>query len=306
MVRISIKNVIFALCFLTDSMKHLIVTIITLSALFSACTGKQDPTEQISLMEASRQELATALEERDQLLCLVKEISVSMDQIRHLENIMTVSGTHAKENPSQRTRILSDISSLKRTLKQRREQLAQLETRLEDSSLYTDELKSTVKVLYNQIDTQTREIENLRGQLTMANARIDSLNNAVDSLNTTVATINDNLDMANAASIRLEDELNTCYYIVTSKSELKKHQILETGFLRKSKLLKGDFDKGFFVIGDKRNMHTIELNSDKARVHTNHPEDSYAIRKENNKKILVILDPEKFWSLTNYLVIQTD
>ncbi len=306
MVRISIKNVIFALCFLTDSMKHLIVTIITLSALFSACTGKQDPTEQISLMEASRQELATALEERDQLLCLVKEISVSMDQIGHLENIMTVSGTHAKENPSQRTRILSDISSLKRTLKQRREQLAQLETRLEESSLYTDELKSTVKVLYNQIDTQTREIENLRGQLTMANARIDSLNNAVDSLNTTVATINDNLDMANAASIRLEDELNTCYYIVTSKSELKKHQILETGFLRKSKLLKGDFDKGFFVIGDKRNMHTIELNSDKARVHTNHPEDSYAIRKENNKKILVILDPEKFWSLTNYLVIQTD
>ena len=306
MVRISIKNVIFALCFLTDSMKHLIVTIITLSALFSACTGKQDPTEQISLMEASRQELATALEERDQLLCLVKEISVSMDQIRHLENIMTVSGTHAKENPSQRTRILSDISSLKRTLKQRREQLAQLETRLEESSLYTDELKSTVKVLYNQIDTQTREIENLRGQLTMANARIDSLNNAVDSLNTTVATINDNLDMANAASIRLEDELNTCYYIVTSKSELKKHQILETGFLRKSKLLKGDFDKGFFVIGDKRNMHTIELKSDKARVHTNHPEDSYAIRKENNKKILVILDPEKFWSLTNYLVIQTD
>lgn len=294
------------MCFLTDSMKHLIVTIITLSALFSACTGKQDPTEQISLMEASRQELATALEERDQLLCLVKEISVSMDQIRHLENIMTVSGTHANENPSQRTRILSDISSLKRTLKQRREQLAQLETRLEESSLYTDELKSTVKVLYNQIDTQTREIENLRGQLTMANARIDSLNNAVDSLNTTVATINDNLDMANAASIRLEDELNTCYYIVTSKSELKKHQILETGFLRKSKLLKGDFDKGFFVIGDKRNMHTIELNSDKARVHTNHPEDSYAIRKENNKKILVILDPEKFWSLTNYLVIQTD
>ena len=282
-------------------MKHLIVTIITLSALFSACGGKQDPTEQISLMEASRQELATALEERDQLLCLVKEISVSMDQIRNLENIMTVTGTHAKENPSQRTRILSDISSLKRTLKQRREQLAQLETRLEESSLYTDELKSTVKVLYNQIDTQTREIENLRGQLTMANARIDSLNNAVDSLNTTMATINDNLDMANAASTRLEDELNTCYYIVASKSELKNHQILETGFLRK-----GDFDKGFFLIGDKRNMHTLELNSAKARVYTNHPEDSYTIKEDNHKKILVILNPDKFWSLTNYLVIQTD
>ena len=288
-------------------MKYLIVSTIIFSALLSSCdNNKQDPTEQLSLMEASRQELATALEERDQLLSLVKEISVSMDQIKHLENVMSVAGANAKENPSQRTRILSDISSLKQTLRQRREQLSQLEAKLEESSLYTDELKGTVKLLYKPIDTQSREIETLRGQLTKANETIDSLNNAVDSLNSTVASINDNLDMAQAASTRLENELNTCYYVIASKSELKKHQILETGFLRKSKLMKGDFDRGFFVAGDKRDLRSLPLYSDKARIHTNHPEGSYKIVENDRQKTLTILDPDKFWSLTNYLVIETD
>lgn len=287
-------------------MKPLIVIAITFSAIISSCSTKQDNTEQLSLMEASRQELATAVEERDQLLLLVKEISVSMDQIKHLEKVMTVSGTHAKENPSQRTRILSDISSMKHTLKQRREQLAQIEAKFEESTLYTDELKSTIKVLYTQIDTQTREIELLRNQLTRANEKIDSLNITVDSLNSTVANIHDDLDMAKMTSAQLENELNTCYYIIAPLSKLKKHQILETGFLRKSKLMLGDFDKGSFVIGDKRNMHTLELHSNKVRIHTNHPQDSYKITDNNGEKILEILIPEKFWSLGNYLVIQTD
>lgn len=288
-------------------MKSLIVTTITLSALFISCNNnKQEPVEQLSLMEASRQELATAVEERDQLLLLVKDIAVSMEQIKHLENVMSVSGAHAKENPSQRTRILSDISSMKHTLRQRREQLAQLEAKFEESNLYTDELKGTIKLLYSQIDTQAKEVETLRGQLTRANATIDSLNSAVDSLNTAVANIHDDLDMANAASVRLEDELNTCYYIVAPKTKLKEHQILETGFLRKSKLLLGDFDRGSFVIGDKRNLHKMGLHSNKARVHTNHPKDSYQIIDENGEKTLVILIPDKFWSLSNYLVIQTD
>jgi len=288
-------------------MKSLIVSTIILSTLFSSCgNDRQDPTEQLSLMEASRQELATALEERDQLLSLVKEISESMERIKNLERVMSVAGANAKENPSQRTRILSDISSLKQTLRQRREQLSQLEAKLEESSLYTDELKGTVKLLYRQIDTQSREIETLRGQLTKANETIDSLNNAVDSLNSTVASINDNLDMAQATSTQLENELNTCYYVIASKSELKAHQILETGFLRKSKLMKGDFDKGFFVTGDKRNLHSLPLNSNKARIHTNHPEDSYRIVENDRQKTLTILDPDKFWSLTNYLVIQID
>ena len=39
---------------------------------------------------------------------------------------------------------------------------------------------------------------------------------------------------------------------------------------------------------------------------TNQPEDSYTIVDANGHKVLQITNPGKFWSLSNYLVIQTD
>lgn len=60
------------------------------------------------------------------------------------------------------------------------------------------------------------------------------------------------------------------------------------------------------MIGDKRNLRTINLVSKKAKIHTNHPADSYEFSDSGGRKMLLIVDPDKFWSLTNYLVIQTD
>lgn len=287
-------------------MKPLIVITTAISILLPACANKEHATEQVSLMEASRQELATAIEERDQLLSLVKDISVSMDRIKHLEQLMTVSGTHVKESPSQRAKILADLTSVQSTLKERREKLSQLESQLEQSALYTDELKSTVNILYKQINAQSKDIASLHSQLTKANETIDSLNYTVDSLNITVAAINDNLDSAQEKSERLANELNTCFYTIATKSELKEHQIIETGFLRKSKLMKGDFDHGFFNISDKRTLNVIDTRSGKVKILTNHPSDSYEIKANGKDKTVHILEPDKFWSLTNYLVIQTD
>lgn len=285
---------------------HLIIPI-ALATILASCSDKGETTGgQQSLMEASKQELVVALQERDQLLKLVKEISISMDQIKHLENIMALTSLQQSENPAQRTQILADIRSLQQALQQRREKLAELEGRLQQSSRYTDELKSTVEVLRSQLNSQTEEIESLRNQLSNATKQISGLNNEVDSLNTTVATAHKDLDAAQTASLQLENELNTCYYVIAPKSQLKEHKIIETGFLRRSKLLKGDFDQGFFVIGDKRNLISINLQSNKVKLHTTHPEGSYEIHDVDSQKTLTILDPDKFWSLTNYLVIQID
>lgn len=287
-------------------MKYLLIIATVFAVLLSSCCNKTPEKGQQSLLEASKQELATALEERDQLLCIVKEISVSMDQIRNLENIMAIEGTQSLKKTNQHARLLSDMAVVKKSLKYRRERLVELESRLQESALYTDDMKGVIKVLRNQIDRQTEEIENLRCQLLNAKEHINTLNNELDSLNTTVAIANYNLDAAQTASVRLENELNTCYYVVASKSQLKEHHIIETGFLRKSKLLKDDFDKEFFSIGDKRNLSTLDLQSNKVKIYTNHPGDSYEISNIGKNKVLTITNPEKFWSLTNYLVIQTE
>ncbi len=272
----------------------------------SACNQKNETEEahKQAIADASKVELQNAVADRDQLFLLVNEISQGMDQIKDLENILTVNANAGGETPSQREQIQADIASIQKALQERREKLAELEKKLNNSTLTNNNLRSTIATLRNQIDTQSNEIESLKTILTAAKARIGELNTAVDSLNTTVTTVTAQKDEAEQQSVDLANELNTCFYAVGSKKELKDNEIIETGFLRKTKIMEGDFDRNFFTTADKRTLTTIPLHSDKAKVLTNQPESSYVIEDVDGQKVLRITNPASFWSLSNYLVVQ--
>ncbi len=229
-----------------------------------------------------------------------------MDQIKQLENILTVTNNMPGETKGQREQIQSDIAAIQKALQERRLKLAELEKKLDSSNLTNNNLRKTIASLRNQIDGQAKEIETLKSNLGEANERIGQLDAAVDSLNTTVSDVANERDLAQQESIELANELNTCYYVIATKSELKDHKIIETGFLRKTKLMKGDFDQNFFTTADKRVLTSIALHSNKAEVLTNQPKASYNIEDNNGQKILKITNPDLFWSLGNYLVIKID
>lgn len=283
---------------------HIVITL-ALSLIFSACSPVQQ-REQQSLEEVSKQELATVLEERDQLLALVKEVSAGLKQIKHLENMMTMAAAHPDGTPAARAQILADIASVTKKIQQRKTQLQELESKLHNSTINNKELTETIEALRLQIDSQIEVTESLRMQLMEANEQIGELNNTVDSLNSTVTAVTGERNAAMEASERFENELNTCYYVVATKSDLKDHNIIESGFLRKTKLMKGDFDKNFFVMSDKRQLDSLPLATKKAKILTNHPASSYRMTEHDGMKVIRITDPEEFWSLTNYLVVQKD
>lgn len=285
-------------------MKSFFVVPAMIMMLLCGCRGEKESPAPSSLMEISRQELVTALNERDELLALVREISDGMEQINRLEHLMTMSGS--RESHSRRSTILAEIAAIQSTLAQRRRQLADLEERLRKSSLYTAELGKTVETMHSLLRQQTQETDRLRAGLSEAHQRIGVLTGEVDSLNVTITSVNENLDSAQSVSERLENELNRCYYVAASRSLLRKHAIIETGFLRKSRLMKGDFDSDFFTVADKRVVRQIPLRSRKAKLLTNHPEASYTIHVSGGQQTLSILDQQKFWSLSNYLVIELD
>lgn len=282
-----------------------IVIILALSLILSACSPVQQ-REQQSLEEVSKQELATALEERDQLLALVKEVSAGLKQIKHLENMMTMAAAHPDGTPAARAQILADIASVKKKIQQRKAQLQELESKLHNSTINNKELTETIEALRLQIDSQIEVTESLRMQLMAANEQIGELNNTVDSLNSTVTAVTGERNAAMEASERFENELNTCFYVVATKSDLKDHNIIESGFLRKTKLMKGDFDQHVFKVADKRRLRTVHVPGRKADLLTNHPPRSYRLTAEGDSIRMHIIDPERFWALTNYMVIQTD
>ncbi|MDE6120905.1 MAG: hypothetical protein K2F63_03850 [Muribaculaceae bacterium] len=288
-------------------MKKIAIVCAMCALVLGSCANKQKEEEERqrqALAVATTQQLQEAVTDRDQLLDLVNEISSGMGQIKQLENILTVNG--ANETKSQREQIRQDIAAIQQTLQERREKLEQLEKKLKNSNFNNSKMNATIASLRSQIDSQNQEITTLQANLDQAKTRIGQLDATVDSLNTTVTKVTTAMDSTATRNSELTNELNLCYYAIGSKGELKENKIIETGFLRKTKIMEGDFDRGFFTVGDKRTLTTLDLNSDKAKVLTNQPADSYTISDVNGHKVLRITNPAAFWNLSNYLVIQID
>ena len=243
-------------------MKKIVALAISSAIIFTACTNKKEVEEAQQQANASKAELVAAVADRDQLLNLVGEISQDMEQIKQLENILTVNA--GTETPSQKDQIKADIAAIQKTLEERREKLAELEKKLSASNTSNSTLKNTIAQLRTQLDSQTAEINSLRTNLDDAKVQIGELGTQVDSLATTVTAVTAQRDSTEQMNTELANELNLCYYAIGTKNELKENRIIETGFLRKTKLMKGDFDRNFFTVGDKRTLTTIDLNYYKA------------------------------------------
>lgn len=268
--------------------------------------GNEIPVE---IINADKEALAQAIADRDSLFVLVNEITGDMSQIKELEKILAINNSLETESSSQREQIKNDIEAIKLTLQQRREKLDQLEKKLKMSKLSNSKLEKTIATLSAQIDSQNVEIETLTTKLFHAKGEIVKLEQDNDSLSQTIQNVSSQKaqveEIANQAISNI-NELNKCYYAIGSKKELKNKNILESGFLKKTKVLENEFDDKFFSTADRRTLNTINLHSKKAKILTNHPENSYLIEDHNGQKILKIKDRDAFWNLSNYLVIQID
>lgn len=249
--------------------------------------------------------LKVALANQDSLLVLLNDITDGMNQIKDMEKILTSNNLSA-ETQSRKDQIRADMTSIQNALSERRQRLAELEAKLQKSQQYSGTLKRTVENLKAEIASQEATISTLRNDLAAAKIQVESLTSRVDSLNTTVAEVSQEKERAEEEAVIAANELNTCYYAIGTKKELKEAKIIKTAFLRKTKLMQADFQQSYFTRGDKRNLIDIPTHAKKAKVLTNMPADSYEMMDVDGYKVLRINNPAEFWKMSNYLVIQVD
>ena len=293
-------------------MKKLSIAAVALAAILSGCNGdklRQAEDENAQLKGDLQETLAT----QDSLLMLVNDIQAGMNQIKDLEKIITTPSSLQNETPSRKEQIRNDIIAIQQTIRERQERLAQLESKLSKMGAENQTLRKTIDTLKAQIAEQTTELSTLTNQLAEANIKIEELTTTVTGLNTEVENLHNTVSeesearaAAEAEAKKAEDELNTVFYAIGSKGELKQKDIIESGFLRKTKVMRGDFDSNYFTAAYKRTLTEIPLHSKKAKVMTSQPADSYTIVDADGQKVLRITNPAKFWQTSNYLVIQID
>ena len=281
-------------------------------ALLPACKRanqlEQEAMRQDSINAALQDSINTANAERDSLMDLMNDISEGMTQIKELEDIVSVNNL-SSETPDRKKQLLDDIVLIQQSINKHKARLEELEKRLKQSTNYNGKMEKTIASLKRQLEEQQNTINGLTEQLAAAHIQIKNLNQSVDSLNTVNKAVTKEKEAAQEQSKNLTAEvnnLNTCYYVVGSKKELKANKIIESGFLRKTRILEGDFEMSYFTKADRRTLSEIPLHSNKAQLMTNHPKDSYELVDHGNVKTLHILNADRFWEKSNFLVVKVD
>lgn len=166
-------------------------------------------------------------------------------------------------------------------------------------------LESAKQDLVAKIEERDIQIAELKEELKTMDFNVQELNSKVDTLNLT------NSDQKQF----IEDQTNqlqTAYYTTGTSKELVAGNILAKngGFLGlgKTEKLKGDFNSDKFNKIDITATTTIPISGTKAELVTSHPTDSYMLEGDDGENVdrLVIIDPNRFWKSSKYLVVVTN
>jgi chromosome segregation ATPase len=241
--------------------------------------------------------------ELDQIMTLFNEVEDNFRSIKSAENYLSVqSGGSGELAPSVRDRIQSDMQFVTETLDKNRKQIADLEAKLKKSNLNSSQLSKTLANLHRELEEKTGLLVTLREELAKRDLQIADLTENVSRLSDNVKALAAESSARQDVINRQQTELNTVYYCFGTSQELKNQKILANGQLG------ADFNRDYFIrIDDLHTLKVVPLYAKKGKLISKHPAGSYAFAKDaSGKAELRILNPEDFWSLTKYLVIEVN
>lgn len=282
------------------------------SALFmlTACWGNKSTENAAALQQENdslRQANAEIRNYYEEIVTSMTEIDADMQAIKSAENFVIEQRNDTGDiSASTQSRIKADIELLSKTLERNRERIADLEKKLKSSMANSSALKKAIEQYKLQIAEKDSLIVGLQASLAERDVRIKELDVAVGNLSAQVTDLT-NIRQKQENIIASQDvALNEVYYVYAYTDALRQNNILTGGGLfSKTDVMKGNFNKDFFTKADRRTLKSIFLESKKVKVCTSHPVDSYELVKDDEGfYTLNILDTDKFWATSHYLVVE--
>ena len=283
---------------------------VALSLMVAGCTGNKGSsydklkTSYDSLLMQSDKNQA----DLNEAIGIINEVEGNLSQIADAEHRVQADALKGELNQSQKQRIMDEISLLRQTLQENKQNLAQQQEKLKRSGINIAALDKKINLLNSQIAEKDQMIQSLQADLESARgmiARQDSLiteqseRGAVNEA--TIAIQNKRLQDQDAA-------LHRAYYCFGTLSELKEENIIKGGGLfSKAKVLPEGFNQEYFKQVDTRDLTTIALFAAKAHLRTQHPASSYHFEKDADGNQTLVIDNQKdFWSRSKYLVVEVE
>lgn len=281
-------------------MKRVLFVAVVCAMVFGSCSNVQRENELTAENDSLQQVINDRDAEIDEIVGTVNLIQEGFNRINEAEGRITVDNS-SLENVGKRQAVVENMEFIEQSLAQNREMIARLKEQLEESKVGGEKLQRMVDNLQAQLDNQTLRVQELEAILAERDIVIAQQSDTIVHLSGSVSALTKE-NMAKEQTIGEQDALlHAAWYVFGTKSELKEQNILKSGDVLQS----DDFNKSYFTQIDIRLTREIKLYSKSATLLTSHPAGSYTLERDNNKEyVLQIVDVDKFWSVSKYLVIQ--
>ncbi len=274
--------------------------------LLAACSTQKEKRDAETQAAAMTDSLRQVIEQKDNelndIVSTLNEVQEGFRQINEAEGRIKTENTGGET--SGRQAIMENMAFIQRTLKLNAELISNLKQQLRNATASNRRLKATIEeTLANftaQIEEKNREIAALKAELEQKAIVIADQGAAISDLHYSVSDLA-SANSAQSGTIAAQDkQLHAAWYVFGTKKELREQNILKSGEV----LREDDYNKDYFTAIDVRVTKTIKLYSRSAKLMTTHPEGSYSLDKDaQGNYTLRVLDVEKFWSVSRYLVV---
>lgn len=281
--------------------------ILSLSLLFVACGrggGSIDASKFLAERDSILLQNENQKKELDGLNALMSTISRSLDSIAYQENIVYSLGGDRTPTKKQ---VLENLRNFELLIERQRMMIATLQDSLRSRNGNSSKVTNIISFLNRQLAEKDITIQNLRKELSQKNKNIADLKEHITALNANVAALTERTEMQEEALTVQDAVINEGYIKVGTKKELQKAGLLIKGRLfSKYRLNVSGMTPSQFTKVDIRHFNDLMLPSGNLKILTDMPDTSYSLEETGTEVIMHIVSPSEFWSISNYLVIQTD
>ncbi len=280
--------------------------VMALSLLVLGCNS-----DRIGELENQNKDLSSQLATKDKY---IEDVTSTMNEISNqLENAWAMEKKVIKRANSEEVQknlttaelkehILSRISDINSLLAQNRKRLVDLQHRLKESTTRYTGLEAMSDDLKKTLEEREQSIADLTAHVQSLEAQVSEKVQIIAARDTTIQQQKQELKH------RL-DQINTAYYVVGKKSDLKDKGIIENqggflwGLLGSVTALGTNFDNEYFQVFDKSQQDQIEIPGTIDEIVPRRDTTSYSeVTTNDGHTILKIKDPDNFWR-ENHLAI---
>lgn len=243
-------------------------------------------------------------DELNEFATYISDIALSLDSIATQEVVLLSKRDREGYFLSKR-QIKENMQLLKELLERQRARIDSMADSLAAYGDRTAELQRIVLFLSEQLREKEVELARLQGVVVQQRKEIKRLESEAVELKVNIDTLKRTVELQEEIMEVQDQVIHETYLRIGNKKELKKAGILKTNFWGET-ALNGDVDLSQFVKVDIREFTEIEIEAKSVSILTPVPPTSYRLTKTKNSIKIEILSPTEFWSLSNYLIIQTN